>query len=205
MRHHGWFGWITYMSSVSSVWRDSSSDTSAYPDILHFALRGDGPCHINQAHARNLRHENLPAMHLLKTLHHKPDALFECDPEARHARVGHRDLSPLTLLLKNRNDAAAASQYVSVASAAEPRILRAGIGIGLHEHLLSAQLRRAVKVDGIHRLVSAQRQNPLHTMIDGGINHVAPAHDVGLDRLKWVVLARWNLLHRRGMHHHGYS
>ena len=44
----------------------------------------------------------------------------------------------------------------------------------------------------------------MHALVDGGINHVAAAHDVGLDRFKRVVFARRHLFERGRMHHDAY-
>ncbi len=57
---------------------------------------------------------------------------------------------------------------------------------------------------GIHRFVGAQRQHPADALIDGGINHVLAADDIGLNGLKRVVLTRRHLLERRRMNHDRY-
>ncbi len=41
-----------------------------------------------------------------------------------------------------------------------------------------------------------------HALVDGRIDHIAAAHNVGLDRFERVVFAGRNLLQRRRMHHH---
>ena len=57
------------------------------------------------------------------------------------------------------------------------------------------------KIDGIYRFVGAQSQNAANTPIDGGIDDIAAAHDVGLDRFEGIVFAGRNLLERRGMNY----
>ena len=119
--------------------------------------------------------------------------------------VGDGDLAAPALLQKDRNYAAAAANYVAVTRATESRILRAGVCVGLYEHFFRAQLGGAVEIDGIDRFVGAQRHNPAHALINGRIDYVAPAHDVGLDRFKRVVLACGHLLKRCRMHYNGDS
>ena len=58
---------------------------------------------------------------------------------------------------------------------------------------------------GIDRFVGAQSQNPAHALVDGGIDHVAAAHDVGLDRFERVVFAGRHLFQRGRVHHDGDS
>ena len=134
---------------------------------------------------------------------HKPHAVFQSQPEAGHARIGDGNLAALALLQKNRDHAAAAAHNVSISRATEPRLLRTGVGIGLHKNLFRAQLRRTVQVDRIHRLVGAESQNALYALVDGRVDHVAAAHDVGLNRFERIVFAGRNLLQRRRVDHHG--
>ncbi len=44
-----------------------------------------------------------------------------------------------------------------------------------------------------------------HALVDGGINHVASAHDVGLDGFERIVFAGRNLFERGRVHHDGYA
>ena len=116
-----------------------------------------------------------------------------------------RDLASLALFHEHRNHAAPAAHHVAVAGATEARVLGPGVGVGLHKHFLGAKFGGAVKIDGIDRFVRAQRQNSMHALVDGGIDHVAAAHDVGLDRFKRVVFARRHLFERGRVHHHRHS
>src|SRR5262245_2798487 len=100
-------------------------------------------------------------MHLLDAIHHKSNPLLKSQPESRHASVCDSNLASLGLLPKNRNHAAAACQHVPVTRATEPRILRACIGICLHEHFFSAQLCGSVEIDRIDRLIGAESQDAL--------------------------------------------
>ncbi len=62
-----------------------------------------------------------------------------------------------------------------------------------------------VQIDRIHGLVGAERQNAAYALIDGRLNYVAAAQDVGLDRFEWVVLACWHLLERCRVQHHRHA
>jgi hypothetical protein len=61
------------------------------------------------------------------------------------------------------------------------------------------QLGRAVEVDGAGGLVGRQRHDPLHAGVDGGVDDVLRAADVGLDVLERVVLGRVDLLEGGGV------
>ena len=105
--------------------------------------------------------------------------------------------------MKHRDHAAAAADHVSIPRATEASLLCPRIGIGLYKHLFGAQLGRSVQIDRIHCLVGAESQDALHALVDGRVDHVAAAHDVGLDGFERVVFAGWNLLQRGRVHHHG--
>ncbi len=172
------------------------------PDGLHLASGGDGLREVQQPHAGDLGNKNLAAVHLLQAADHELHALLERQPESGHASIGNRDLPAPALFQKNRDHASPAAHHVPIARTTEARIFRACIGIGLHKHLLRAQLGGAVEIDRIHRLVGRERQNATHALIDSRIDDVAAAHNVGLDRFKRVVLASRHLLERRRVHHH---
>src|SRR5262252_1741344 len=175
------------------------------PDVLHRAARGDRFCQVGETHAWNLRNKDLSAVHLLQAMDDKLHALLERQPEAGHARIGYSNAAATALLQENGDYAASATHNVPIARATEPCVLGTRVGIRLHEHLFGAQFRRAIQVDWIYRLVGAERQNPLDALIDGGIDHVAATHDVGLDSLKRVVLASRHLLERSRVNHDRHS
>src|SRR6478672_2304153 len=91
--------------------------------VFHFAARGQRLGHLDQFHAGNFWHEDFPAMHSFKAVHHESDSLLERYPETGHARIGNRDLAALALLQKNGNHAPAATNYVAVTSTTESRLL----------------------------------------------------------------------------------
>src|SRR6185437_12280650 len=111
-----------------------------YADALDLAVRSHSVGHINQLHAGDLGDENFAAMHLFEGADHETDSLIKSDPEARHSGIGERDLAALALLHEDRHHTSAAPDNIAVTNATEPSVLRAGVGIGLHEHFLRAKL-----------------------------------------------------------------
>src|SRR5262249_21995753 len=116
-----------------------------------------------------------------------------------HTRIGKSDPSTSLLFLKNWYHATPASDYIAITRTAEARILRSRIGIGLHKHFLGAEFGRAIQVDRIHRFIGAERQHAPYALISGGVDYIAAADNVGLDRLERVVFAGRNLLERGGV------
>src|SRR6266851_5510265 len=166
------------MSSVSTVCRDSSSETST-------------SCNFSPG--------RIP---MYSTWH--PGAMVSA--RSNNLMLGILGTkTPPPLFQKNRDHAPPAAHHVPVPRAAETRIFRARVGVGLHKHFFRAQLGGAVQIDRIHSLVGAERQNTAHSLINGRINHVAPTHDIGLDRFERVVLACRHLLERRRMHHNRHT
>src|SRR5207249_3073217 len=84
-------------------------------DAVNLAVRTDRLGHIEQLHAGDLGDKDFATVHLLEAANHEAHALFERNPEARHAGIGDGDPSSLALLQKNRDDAAAAAYYISIA------------------------------------------------------------------------------------------
>ena len=132
---------------------------------------------------------------------HEAHALVQRQPEARHAAVGHGDPAAGPLRAEDGDDAAAAAQHVAVAGATEPRSRRRGVGVALHEQLLGAEFRGAVEVDGVDGLVGAQAEHLFDAAVDGRIDDVLRAVDVGLHGLAGVVFAGRHLLQRGGVDH----
>src|SRR5580704_8200367 len=172
-----------------------------YPDRVYIAARCDCLGHFHQLHTRNLGNKNFAAMHLFDTANHESDSLLARDPEACHAGIGDRYPAALALLLENRNHAATAAQHIAVARTTESSVLRAGIGVRLHEHFLGAEFSRAVQINGIYCLVGAQGQNAAHAAVDRGVDDVTATHNVGLDGFEGIVFAGRNLLERGGMNY----
>src|SRR5581483_10978988 len=126
----------------------------------------------------NFRHKNLAAVHLLDTTDDESHPLIQSDPEPSHSRLGDRDSSSRALLHKDWNHAAAASCNIAITHATEMRVLFAGVGICLHEHLFCAEFSRTIKIHRIHGFVCAEGKNSSNVAIDRGINHVLAPNDV---------------------------
>src|SRR6185437_16100495 len=127
-----------------------------YADALDLAVRSHRVGHINQLHAGDLGDENFAAMHLFEGADHETDPLIQGDPEARHSRIGERDLATLALLHEDWHHASTAPDNIAITNATEAGVLRAGIGIGLHEHFLRAKLGCPIKVDWVYGFVGAE-------------------------------------------------
>src|SRR5579862_638485 len=171
-------------------------------DVLHQTSRSDRFRQIDESHTGNLRHEDFATVHLFDRGNHKTYTVLQSKPEARHPWIGNGDAAALALFEKNRYHTAAAANYVSVAGATESSLLRARVGIRLHEHFLGTQFGGAVQIDRIDSLIRAECKNPLYFLIDRRINDIAAAHDICLNGLERVVLAGGNLLQRRCVHDH---
>src|SRR5262245_14213659 len=154
---------------------------------------------VHDAHARNLRHEDLAAPHQLRAADGEVDALGERDPEAGHRPIGHGHAPRRPLRREERDHAAAAPDDVAVAHDAEHGSPRVAVDVALDEKLLAAQLGGAVQIDRVDRLVRADPDDALDALVDGGVDDVLRPEHIGLDRLERVVLARGNLLHRGGV------
>src|SRR5207248_4701264 len=98
-------------------------------------------------------------------------------------------------------DAAATADHVAVAHTAETGPLGATVGVGLHKQLLRYQLGGAIQVDGPRGFVSAQGQYFFDGAIQGRVDDVARAIDVGRHGFDGVVFAGWHLLHGSRVDH----
>ena len=86
-----------------------------------------------------------------------------------------------------RDHGASASGHVTVAHDGKTYVLGTGIGICRDEKLIAHQLRAAVKVHGIYRLIRGKRHYLLYAAIQRCIDHVLGAVDIGFDRLCRIV------------------
>ena len=141
-------------------------------------------------------------MHLFDAMNNEFHTLIEGDPETGHTGISDSDFAALALLLENGDHAAPAAHHVAVTGATETSILRPGIGIGLHEHFLGAQLGCTVKINRVDRFVGAEGENAAHTLVDGGVDHISATHDVGLNGFEGIVFTRGHLFERGRVHDH---
>ncbi len=141
-------------------------------------------------------------MHALETLEHEIDALLQRDPEPCHARVGDRQLLGILReqAAEERHDRAARPHHVAVAHDRKPRAVATGDIVGGHEQLVGSQLGGAIEVDRVGRLVRGERDDFLHLRVDGGLDHVLRAADIGLQAFERVVFGHRHMLQRRGVH-----
>ena len=93
---------------------------------------------------------------------------------------------------------AARAHDVAVARAADDRAAAVGRDAGVgRDDVLHHGFGDAHGVDGVGGLVGGQAHDPLHPRVDGGVEHVVGALDVGLDRLHREEFAARHLLERR--------
>ena len=134
---------------------------------------------------------------MLEGIQHQIDRIGQRHHEAGHARVGDRDgLARPNLLHKQGNDRAARSHHIAIARAANHRAGAFQVAAGGHHYLFHHRFGDAHGVDGIHRLVGAKANHPLHSGIDGSLKDVFGTQHVGTHRLHRMELARRHLLER---------
>src|SRR5688500_2977444 len=90
---------------------------------------------VEDIHAGDLGHENLPPAHPLDAVENEVDSLIEGNPEARHPRIGNGDHAVLALLQEHRHDAPPASDNIAVSRTAENRSALPRVRIAMHEKL----------------------------------------------------------------------
>ena len=172
----------------------------ANPDALaRLAWRERLGEHLDRARG-DARDEHLAAEPLLQREEHEVDRAVHADPEARHRRVGDRQLAGLALLEEERHHAAVAADDVAVAHEIEARLAPARVRVRRDEELLHAELGRAVEVDGGRRLVGRERDHARDAPLEGRVDDVRRAVHVRADRLDRVVLGDVHVLHRGGVH-----
>ena len=158
-------------------------------------LQGDGQ-HFDSG-CRRLLHENVTLPAMLEGMQHQIDGIFQRHQEPGHARVGDGErLAFPELAHEQRNHGAARGHDIAIAGGAQHGIalaLHARLG---HHQLLHHGLGKPHGVDGVHRLVGAQHDNPLDVLGDGRIHDILGAEHVGLDRFHRIKLAGRNLLQR---------
>ena len=170
-------------------------------DVVHRRAGGDRLGEVGHLHRRDPRDQQLAALHHVEGVHDHLHGLRQRDEEPGAAQVGDRErLARLGEPGEERDHRAAAAHDVAVADHREPGVVRRGVVVAGDEQLVGGQLRGAVQVDRAGRLVGGERDHLLHAGVDGGLDDVLAAHDVGLDELERVVLRGVDLLERRGVH-----
>src|SRR5690606_17918669 len=100
--------------------------------------------------------EHLTAAHRLEGAEHEADTLLERDPKARHTGIGDENNAGGALAQECGDDAPATADDVAVADDRHSRAVLIGRRIRGDEQLLRDELRRAVEIDGLDRLVGAE-------------------------------------------------
>ena len=119
--------------------------------------------------------------------------------EAGHVGVGDGErLALADAVDEQRDDAAARTHDVAVAGAADGGAAGAVAGVGVDDGLHHG-LGLAHGVDGVGRLVGGQAHDAVHALLDGGVQDVVRADDVGAHGLHGEELAGGNLLEGGGV------
>ena len=145
--------------------------------------------------------EQVAGMSVLERKHDKADRLIQIHQEAGHVGVGDGDgIAGFDLVDKQGNDAAAAAHDIAVAGAADggAAALRSHAGVGVDD-VLHHGLGDAHGVDGVGSLVGGQADHALDAGVDGGVQDIVRADDIGLHGLHGEKLAGGDLLQRRGV------
>ena len=148
-----------------------------------------------------LLNEQVTGVAVLEGEHNKIHSLVQVHEEAGHVGVGDGDgIAGLDLVDEQGDDAAAGAHDVAVAGAADGGAAALGshTGVGVDD-VLHHGLGDAHGVYGVGGLVGGQADNTLHTGINGGVEDVVRADDVGLNRLHGEELAGGDLLQGSGV------
>lgn len=130
---------------------------------------------------------------------HQVDGLVQGDPEAGHALVGDREAAGPGLLLEQGDDRAPGPHHVAVADTGEAGVEGRRVGVALDDDLLLAEFGGAVEVDRVDGLVGGEGHHLCDPGVDGAVDDVLGAEDVGLHGLEGVVLTGRHLLHGGGV------
>ncbi len=165
----------------------------AAEDLLdRLAKVADGRC-------RRLLDEQVAGVGVLEGELNEINSLVEVHEEAGHARIGDgQRLALADAVDEQRDDAAARAHHVAVAGAADSGAAGAVSGVGVDDGLHHG-LGLAHGVDGVGGLVGGQAHHALDALVDGGVQHVVRADDVGAHGLHGEELAGGHLLERRGV------
>ena len=145
--------------------------------------------------------EQVTRVAVLEGEHNQIHSLVQVHQEASHVGVGDGDgVASLDLVDEQGDDAAAGAHDVAVAGAADggAAALSGHTGVGVDD-VLHHGLGDAHGIDGICRLIGGQADHTLDTGINGGVEDVIGADDIGLDGLHGEELAGGDLLQGSGV------
>ena len=142
--------------------------------------------------------EDVAVLSMLEGEQDQVDGFVQRHDEPGHGRFGqgHR-LPGADLVDPQGDDAAAGAHHVAVAGAADLRAQ--GVPALSDRDLLFQGLADAHRIDRVRRLVRRQADHAFHTLVDGRVQHVVRADDIGLHGLHREELAAGDLLQRRRM------
>ena len=149
----------------------------------------------------SLLDEQVTGVGVLESEHDQIHSLVQVHQEAGHVGVGDGDgITSLDLVDEQRNDGTTAAHHVAVTGATDGSAAALGshTGIGVDD-VLHHGLGDAHGVDGVSCLIGGQAYNTLDAGINGGVQHIIRADDVGLDGLHGEELAGRHLLQSGSM------
>ena len=145
--------------------------------------------------------EQVTGVSVLEGKHNQIHSLVQIHQETSHVGVCDGDgIARLDLVDEQGDDAAAAAHNVAVAGAADGGAAALGshTGVGIDD-VLHHGLGDAHGIDGIGGLVGGQADNTLDASVNGGVEDVIGADDIGLDGLHGEELAGGDLLQGSGV------
>ena len=159
----------------------------------------DGLGEVADGGGGGLLDEQVAGVGVLEGELHQVDRLVQVHEEAGHVGVGDRErLALADAVDEQRNDAAARAHDVAVAGAADGGAAGAVAGVGVDDGLHHG-LGLAHGVDGVGGLVGGQAHDAVDALIDGGVQDVVRADDVGAHGLHGEELAGGHLLEGGGV------
>ena len=165
----------------------------AAEDLLH------GLGEVADGRRRRLLDEQVAGVGVLEGELHQVDRLVQVHEEAGHVGVGDRQRLPFSDAVdEQRDDRAARAHDVAVAGAADGGAAGAVAGVGVDDGLHHG-LGLAHGVDGVGGLVGGQAHDAVHALLDGCVQDVVRADDVGAHGLHGEELAGGHLLEGGGV------
>lgn len=159
----------------------------------------DGLGEVADGRRRRLLDEQVAGVGVLEGELHQVHGLIQVHEEAGHVGVGDRQrLAFADAVDEQRDDAAARAHDVAVAGAADGGAAGAVAGVGVDDGLHHG-LGLAHGVDGVGGLVGGQAHDAVHALLDGGVQDVVRADDVGSHGLHGEELAGGHLLEGGGV------
>ena len=131
----------------------------------------------------------------LQRVQYHIDALLQGDVEAGHVRIGDGQHALLPLFEKEGDDGAVGAHDVAVAHHRKDDGVVAFDVVGSDKQFVGGQLGGAVQVDGRTGFVGRQRYDPRDAGLQGSIDDVFGAADVGFDALVGIVLSDVHVFH----------